>query len=211
MRIVNEGATTGASHAAVTGTRQQVSQDATPLLVGADVEDAVEQVDFDNIERESALTALFDAHAAQLTRLAALLGAGAESEDIVAEAFYRVHRRWGRLRDPRAALPYLRATVCNLARQRHRHLQVVRRHDDQSQPVDAWSAEAEAVLREDQQEVVAALRLLPLRQRQVVVLRYWLDLRECDVAEALGISVGAVKSHASRAMASLARALGHRR
>lgn len=182
--------------------------DALPPVFADLVEDAVEEVDFDTLDREIALTALFDAHASQLIRLAALLGAGAESEDVVAEAFYRVHRRWGKLRDTAAALPYLRATVCNLARQGYRHQQVVRRYEDQAKPVDVWSAESEAVLREDQREVVAALDVLPLRQRQVVILRYWLDLRECDVADALGISVGAVKSHASRAMASLARELG---
>lgn len=183
---------------------------ALPVVATDLVEEAVAEVDFDALDRETALSALFDAHAPELIRLAALLGAGAESEDVVAEAFYRVHRRWGKLRDTAAALPYLRATVCNLARQGYRHQQVVRRYEDQVRLVE-MSAESEAVLREDQREVVAALDVLPLRQRQVVILRYWLDLRECDVAEVLGISVGAVKSHASRAMASLARELGRSR
>jgi RNA polymerase sigma factor (sigma-70 family) len=89
---------------------------------------------------------------------------------------------------------------------RLRHLDVVRRHADRPTPY-ASSAEAEAVLREDQREVVAALRGLPLRQRQALVLRYWLDLREREVADAMGISAGAVKAHVSRGMAALTRSL----
>lgn len=174
------------------------------------VEDQVEQLDFRNVERAATLTRLFDAHHAELTRLAALLGAGAESEDLVAEAFYRMHRKWSRLRDRECALPYLRSIVCNLARQRHRHQQVVQRHEELA-PADVGSAESEVVLREDQREVVAALRTLPDRQREALVLRYWLDLREAEVAAAMGISTGAVKSHTSRGMAALARQLGRQR
>jgi RNA polymerase sigma factor (sigma-70 family) len=69
------------------------------------------------------------------------------------------------------------------------------------------SAETWVELREDQREVAAALAGLPPRQRQALVLRYWLDLREADVAAAMGISSGAVKTHVSRGMAALHRAL----
>lgn len=186
-----------------------VAPAASPVSPAA-VEEEVERLDFRNVERAATLTRLFDAHHAELTRLAALLGAGAESEDLVAEAFYRMHRKWSRLRDQDCALPYLRSIVCNLARQRHRHQQVVQRHEDLP-PTDVGSAEAEVVLREDQREVVAALRTLPDRQREALVLRYWLDLRESEVAAAMGITCGAVKSHTSRGMAALARQLGRQR
>ncbi len=96
-----------------------------------------------------------------------------------------------------------------------RHLQVVRRHVERAggDPLDAdvRSAEAEVVLREDQREVVEGLRTLPTRQRQALVLRYWLDLREAEVAAAMGISCGAVKAHTSRGMAALTKALEVRR
>ncbi len=163
-----------------------------------------------DVDREAAVTALFDRHHGQLVRLAVLLGAEADAEDVVAEAFCELYRRWPRLRDPEAAPAYLRSVVCNLARMRVRHLQVVRRHQPPD-VVDAGSAEQEVVLREDQRVVVDALRALPERQRQALVLRYWLDLREVEVAAAMGISPGSVKAHTSRGMAALTRMLQERR
>ncbi|HYY12580.1 MAG TPA: SigE family RNA polymerase sigma factor [Kineosporiaceae bacterium] len=163
-----------------------------------------------DVDREAAVTALFDTHHHQLVRLAVLLGADGDAEDVVAEAFCELYRRWPRLRDPQAAPAYLRSVVCNLVRMRLRHLQVVRRHG-QVHLEDAGSAEQEVVLREDHREVVRALQELPERQRQALVLRYWLDLREAEVAAAMGISAGAVKAHTSRGMAALTRLLGERR
>lgn len=161
-------------------------------------------------EREARVTALFDRHHTELVRLAVLLGAAGDAEDIVAEAFCELYRRWGRLRDPAAAPAYLRSVVCNLVRMRLRHLQVVRRHE-KTPPQDVGSAEQEAVVREEHREVVQALLALPDRQRQALVLRYWLDLKESEVAAAMGISAGAVKAHTSRGMAGLTRMLGNRR
>ncbi len=169
----------------------------TPLAPG---------IDLRNVEREAEVTRLFDRYSTQLVRLAVLLGAEDDAEDIVSEAFCELHRRWAKLRDPAAAPSYLRAVTCNLTRMRRRHLEVVNRHTEQAPP-DVASAESEAVLREDQREVVAALQLLSERQRQALVLRYWLDLREAEVADAMGISRGAVKAHTSRGMAALTRVL----
>jgi RNA polymerase sigma-70 factor (sigma-E family) len=163
-----------------------------------------------DLEREAQVSALFDRQHTELLRLAVLLGADGEAEDVVAEAFCELYRRWPRLRDPQAAPAYLRSVVCNLVRMRLRHLQVVRRHADPP-PLDAGSAEQEVVLREDQREVVEALRALPDRQRQALVLRYWLDLRESEVAAAMGISCGAVKAHTARGMAALTRLLERKR
>jgi RNA polymerase sigma-70 factor (sigma-E family) len=163
----------------------------------------------DGVDREAALARLFDAHYTPMLRLAVLLGAD-DAEDVVAEAFCQLYRRWQRLRNAEAAVAYLRAVVCNLTRMRLRHLQVVRRHHEQ--PSDgALSAEHVALLREDQRALVAALKQLPARQREALVLRYWLGLRETEIAVAMGISSGAVKSHTSRGMTALTRVMEERR
>jgi len=161
------------------------------------------------LAREAALVELFDQHYTGLLRLAVLLGAD-DAEDIVSEAFCQLYRRWNRLRDPEAALPYLRSVVCNLTRMRVRHLQVVRKHAERpGAPTE--SAESAALLREDQRALVAALKGLPARQREALVLRYWLSLREIEIAAAMGISCGAVKSHTARGMAALTRVMEERR
>lgn len=158
-------------------------------------------------ERDRAIAALFAEHRTPMVRLAALLGAD-DPEDIVAEAFYQLFRRWRRLRDPDAAASYLRSVVCNLTRMRLRHLLVARRHLAQraADPTTANQSLGEA-LPEDQRVLLDALKTLPARQREALVLRYWLDLREAEIADAMGISTGAVKSHTSRGMAALTRVL----
>ncbi|WP_433359033.1 RNA polymerase sigma factor [Streptosporangium sp. CA-115845] len=98
--------------------------------------------------REAALTQLFETHYTGLLRLAVLLGAD-DAEDIVAEAFCQLHRRWNRLRSAEAALPYLRSVVCNLTRMRLRHLQVIRKHTDWTTDLER-SAESVALLHDDQ-------------------------------------------------------------
>ncbi|SDI11983.1 RNA polymerase sigma-70 factor, sigma-E family [Sinosporangium album] len=160
-------------------------------------------------ERETALTALFERHYTGMLRLAVLLGAD-DAEDIVAEAFCELHRRWDRLRTADAALPYLRSVVCNLTRMRLRHLQVVRKHTDLSANLER-SAESVALLRDDQKALVQALRQLSGRQREALVLRYWLGLGESDIAAAMGISCGSVKAHTSRGMAALNKIMQERR
>jgi RNA polymerase sigma-70 factor (sigma-E family) len=158
-------------------------------------------------QREETLAALFHAHHLDLVRLARLLGAESDAEDVVAEAFCELHRRWNRLRSSDAALPYVRGVIVNLVRMRTRRLVVSRRYVQWSPP-DVESAESAALLRDDQRAVVAALQKLPARQREALVLRYWGNLKEAEIAEAMGISAGAVKSHASRGMAALTKELG---
>ncbi|WP_433349326.1 RNA polymerase sigma factor [Microtetraspora malaysiensis] len=159
--------------------------------------------------REAAVTRLFESHYTGLLRLAVLLGAD-DAEDIVAEAFCELHRRWNRLRTADAALPYLRSVVCNLTRMRLRHLQVVRRHAERSTDLER-SAESVALLRDDQKALIDALMRLSARQREALVLRYWLGLRESDIAAAMSISCGAVKAHTNRGMAALTKILEERR
>jgi RNA polymerase sigma-70 factor (sigma-E family) len=163
------------------------------------------------IDQDEALATLFHTQYGAMLRLAVLLGAD-DAEDIVAEAFYQLYRRWKKLREAEAAVPYLRSVVCNLVRMRLRHLQVVRKHStpDASERPEG-SAESAALLQDDQRALVAALKELPARQREALVLRHWLGLREAEIAAAMGISCGAVKSHTSRGMAALTRVLEERR
>lgn len=157
--------------------------------------------------RDAAVAALFEAHYADLLRLAVLLGADADAEDLVAEAFYQLQRRWHKVREKKAAIGYLRGVILNLARMRLRHLKVVRRHARAAMEPTVESAEQHALLRDEYRQVVGALRSLPTRQHQVLVLRYWLNLSEVEIARTMGISQGAVKSHTSRGMAKLSRIL----
>ncbi len=164
--------------------------------------------DVQSLDKEAALAQLFAAHYTPMLRLAVLLGAD-DAEDIVAEAFWQLYRRWNKLRSADAALAYLRGVVVNLIRMRVRHLQVARKHTENVED-GVVSAESEALLRDDQRELVAALKRLPDRQREALVLRYWLGLRESEIAAAMGISCGAVKSHTARGMATLTRAMEER-
>ena len=148
---------------------------------------------------------LFRARYPEIVRLADLLGAD-DPEDIAQEAFARLIRKHDTLRDPDSALAYVRAIVVNLVRNRHRHLRVVRirtpagRHED--------SSEQAVMLKEEHREVLGALAGLAPRTREALVLRFWLDLSEREMAEAMGISAGTVKSTVSRGLAALAQALG---
>jgi RNA polymerase sigma-70 factor (sigma-E family) len=154
---------------------------------------------------EAAVAMLFRARYPEMVRLANLLGAD-DPEDIAQEAFARLLRKHGSLRDPGAALAYVRTSVCNLTRNRHRHLRVVRLRMPAGHDED--SSEQIAMLREDHREVLAALGQLPPRRREAIVLRYWLDLSEREIAAAMGVSQGTVKSHVSRGLAALAQVLG---
>jgi RNA polymerase sigma-70 factor (sigma-E family) len=148
---------------------------------------------------------LFRARYLEMVRLAGLLGAD-DPEDIAQEAFTRLMNREPALDDAQAAPAYLRAIVVNLTRNRHRHLRVVRLRTPAAATPD--SCEQAAIAYEDHQEVIAALAGLPSRRREAIVLRYWLDLPEREIAAAMGVSPGTVKSQLSRGLATLARALG---
>jgi RNA polymerase sigma-70 factor (sigma-E family) len=152
---------------------------------------------------DDAVTNLYAVHYRSLVRLAAfLLRSTGEAEEIVQDAFVAMHRSWWRLRDPERALPYLRRAVVNRSRSALRHRSVEARHAPLPMP-DAASAEYHALAGLESDDLVTALRGLPQRQREVIVLRYYADLSEADIAEAMGISRGAVKSHASRGMSAL--------
>jgi RNA polymerase sigma-70 factor (sigma-E family) len=148
---------------------------------------------------------LFNAQFARMVRLAALLGAD-DPEDIAQEAFVRLEQRLDRLPAGVNTSAYVRTTVVNLTRSRLRHLRVVRRLA--TEPPLVESAEILAVLSDDRRRVVRGLSQLSPRQRQVLVLRYWMDLPEREIAETLDIRIGTVKSTTSKALAALGRVLG---
>ncbi len=155
------------------------------------------------------VTDLYAAHARGLVRLAwLLLHDEQDAEEVVQDAFVAVHRHWGRLRDEDAAAAYLRRCVVNGARSALRRRGVRERYAAsvaarRAAAATAASAEESATDAELHDEVVAALSRLPRRQREVLVLRYYLDLDLAATAAALGISVGAVKTHAHRGLAAL--------
>jgi RNA polymerase sigma-70 factor (sigma-E family) len=155
---------------------------------------------------EAAVTVLYEAHALGLVRLAyVMLGDRAAAEDVVQEAFGGLYRRWGDLSDKERALAYVRSSVLNGCRSvlRHRRVQGI---EAAHQP-PAASAEAAALTIEERREVMRALRRLPDRQREVLVLRFYLDEPEAEIARVMGISPSTVRSTAYRGLAALGRLL----
>jgi RNA polymerase sigma-70 factor (sigma-E family) len=149
------------------------------------------------------VTEIYTGHYNQLVRLALLLVHDVQTaEEVVQDAFEAMHLAWRRLHDQEKALSYLRQTVVNRSRSVLRHRKVVDLHAPKPAP-DEPSAEHAAMALLDRSAVISALHTLPARQREAVVLRYYADLSEADIAQAMGISKGAVKSHTARAMASL--------
>ena len=154
-----------------------------------------------------AVVELYSQHYRALVRLAALLVRDTPTaEEVVQDAFVAMHGGWQRLRDTEKALAYLRQAVVNRSRSVLRHRTVVDKNL-QKAPPDMPSAEHGALVLLERHAVVAALRDLPDRQREAIVLRYYADLSEAEIAAAMGISRGAVKSHTARGMTALRAAL----
>jgi RNA polymerase sigma-70 factor (sigma-E family) len=154
-----------------------------------------------------AVVELYSRHYRALVRLAALLVRDTPTaEEVVQDSFVAMHGGWQRLRDTEKALAYLRQAVVNRSRSVLRHRTVVDKNL-QKAPPDMPSAEHGALVLLERHAVVAALRGLPDRQREAIVLRYYADLSEAEIAAAMGISRGAVKSHTARGMTALRAAL----
>lgn len=149
---------------------------------------------------------MFRSHRAELVRLAAFIlsdrGAG---EDVVQDVFVRVHQRGCPIDGD--LLQYLRAAVVNGCRSTMRRRGMIRRHAEKHSPCPPLTAEEAVLLSEDRRLVLAALADLPRRRREVLVLRFYLELSEAEIAAMLGISPGTVKSTAARGLAALARVL----
>jgi RNA polymerase sigma-70 factor (sigma-E family) len=152
-----------------------------------------------------AVTALYREHALGLTRLAFLmLGDRHAAEDVVQDAFCGLYRGWDRLPTHDNVLGYVRVSVLNGCRSALRR---ARRAPKPSALPDAVSAEAAALSGEERRAAVAAVRRLPPRQREALVLRYFADLTEGETAEAMRVSRGTVKSTTARALAAVGRML----
>jgi RNA polymerase sigma-70 factor (sigma-E family) len=159
-------------------------------------------------DADRAVTAIYSEHYRSLVRLAAfLVRDNATAEEVVQDSFVAMHGAWRRLRDTDKALSYLRQSVVNRSRSVLRHRMVVDKNTPKPPP-DMPSAEHGAIIQLERSAVVSALRALPERQREALVLRYYGDLSEAQIASVMGISRGAVKSHTARAMAALRIVLG---
>jgi len=161
-----------------------------------------------NGDAEWAVTTLFREHHLELVRLAlVMVGDLTTAEDVVQDAFERLHRRWHRLRDPASGLAYARSAVLNGCRTVHRRSAVARKHAPRLAGSLAAGPDTDTAVA-DRSEMLMALRGLPRRQREVLVLRYYSDPDVAEIAATLRISPGAVRSTSSRALAALPAGLG---
>lgn len=156
---------------------------------------------------ETRAAALFNAEAPSLLHLARFyVDDKTAAEDLVQEAFIRLSRSMGRINDESRAAAYLRSIVINLARDHNRRGLVSLRHRPPAVDEEP-SAEEAALGRSARDDVIAALRALPGRQRDCLTLRYYYDMSPAAIADGLGMSVNSVKTHLRRGLRALATAL----
>ena len=180
------------------GSARPITVTTDTLLAGASLEPVPAEWD-----AARAVTAIYTTHYRSLVRLAVLLVRDvATAEEVVQDSFIAMHAAWRRLRDTEKALSYLRQSVVNRSRSVLRHRMVVDKNAPKPAP-DMPSAEQGALSLLERSAVIAALRKLPPRQREALVLKFYADLSEAQIATAMGISRGAVKSHTARGVAAL--------
>jgi RNA polymerase sigma-70 factor (sigma-E family) len=157
------------------------------------------------VDAEALLVALYEREAANLVRLARLFTDDRNAaEDLVQEAFVRLHRAVHRIEQPERAAAYLRSIVLNLARDHNRRGLMSLRHFEALTPESSAEAPEDRIeLDEQKARVLQALRALSPQQRSCLVLRFYLELSEREVADTLGISVNSVKTHTRRGMERL--------
>jgi len=171
--------------------------------------DAGVAMDAEAGEPAAAVTALYSEHALSLIRLAhVMLGDRAAAEDVVHDAFYGLYRRWEHLAWKDRALGYVRVSVLNGCRSVLRARRPAELGHAEAGLRPEVSAEAAVLTREERRELVAAVRRLPDRQREVVVLGYYLGLSDEQIARDMGIRQNTIRSARHRALAALARSLG---
>jgi RNA polymerase sigma-70 factor (sigma-E family) len=159
----------------------------------------------DRSDRDQRIGDLFEIHYPGLCRLAYLIvGNTREAEEIVMDAFVRTFSSWHRIRDLDRSDAYLRRAVVNLSRSRSRRRRSEERSHAAALQAPTWNREADV---EGDIVVWEAVKQLPYRQRAAVVLRYYEDLTETDIARLLRCSVGTVKSQLAKARARLAQHL----
>lgn len=155
-----------------------------------------------------AVTELFREHHRELVRLAlVVVGDRATAEDIVQDAFERLYHGWRGLREPSSGLAYARSSVLNGCRSVLRRAAVAKKHAPQLVATSAVPEPDAGSDAGDQADLAVAVRTLPPRQREVIVLRYYLDLDTAEIAEILRIAPSAVRSNCTRGLATLARKL----
>lgn len=162
--------------------------------------DTLKEADFDALVRDNWRRLV------QLSLL--LVGEQAAAEDVVQDAFAALYPRWHQMRNVPGAAAYLRTSVVNGSRSALRHRGVANRALPHLAREDEAPADARLLADERRRDVLDTLGRLPRRQREVLVLRYWLDLSEADIAATLSISRGSVKSSTSRAIAKLTAEFG---
>lgn len=173
----------------------------------ADADDGVAE---EVVHASDLVNRLFVQEGTSLVRLARLFTDDRDAaEDIVQEAFIRLHRSSGRLRDGSKAEAYLRSIVLNLARDHNRRGLMSLRHRMSMAVSDRVSGVEDAIVDSDaHQHVVDILRDLPLRQRDCLVLRYYFEMTEREAASVLGISQSSVKTHCRRGLATMEKVAG---
>lgn len=155
--------------------------------------------------------ALFAAEGASLVRLASIYCDDRESaEDLVQEAFIRLHRNAGSISDPERAPAYLRSIVINLARDHNRRGLMSLRHTARLRREAHASLLEERTAAVFEDDTLRALRMLSARQRDCLTLRFYLDLSEREIADVLGISTNSVKTHTKRGLAAMESMLDRR-
>lgn len=164
----------------------------------------------EELARISFVEKLYHQEAVSLVRLARLFTDDRTgAEDIVQEAFIRLYHAADRIQDTQNSAAYLRSIVLNLARDHNRRGLLSLRHQDSM--IDRRTPETpedRVVRSESQTEVIDALNHLSSRQRDCLVLRFYMDLTEKQIASTLAISPNSVKTHCQRGMAILAAVLG---
>lgn len=161
-------------------------------------------------DRDALVAELFAAEGARLVRLARIFTDDRNAaEDLVQEAFIRLHRAAHRIADPAKAAPYLRSIVVNLARDHNRRGLMSLRHQEALPAGSSPDAPEDVlVVGEERRRVIEELRELSPRQRECIMLRFYLELTEVEIAALLGISNNSVKTHSRRGMEALRRRMG---
>jgi RNA polymerase sigma-70 factor (sigma-E family) len=161
-------------------------------------------------DRDALVAELFRLEGARLVRMARLFTDDRNAaEDLVQEAFIRLHRAAHRIQDPAKAAPYLRSIVVNLARDHNRRgLMSLRHQEAEPSGTEPDVPEDVLVLDDERRRLLEEVRELSPRQRDCILLRFYLDLSESEIAETLDISKNSVKTHCRRGMEALRARIG---
>lgn len=182
----------------------------TRAVEGSVIESGVELGERAEVGRDEEVASLFRRHYAPMCRLAyVILGDAGAAEEVVMEALVKTFSGWMRIKDLDKSEAYLKRAVVNGCRSKIRRKSIESRAAVvlRSQAQTA-SAMPEPDRSDTRREVWQAIRGLPERQRAAVVLFYYEDLPEAEIADILQCSVGTVKSQLFKARAKLGRSLG---